>query len=164
MLERPALAPAMAWECLITAMLPDGFERKRRINSPRFLRGCGHRAATNDFIGLRNNSISSSTEGVTMTSVVDKTPLSCGTASADDRRIGFAQAAHYFCGTSHLTIGVYVGIAGTHDCYPGALADRYIVIDAGPRGVEIRSAAEAREVAEKILALADEYEALTHLG
>ncbi len=32
------------------------------------------------------------------------------------------------------------------------------------RGVEIRSAAEAREVAEKILALADEYEALTRLG
>lgn len=44
------------------------------------------------------------------------------------------------------------------------MADRYIVIDAGPRGVEIRSAAEAREVAEKILALADEYQALTRLG
>ena len=72
--------------------------------------------------------------------------------------------AHYFCGTSHLPVGVYVGIAGTQDCYQGAVADRYIVIDAGPRGVEIRSAAEAREVAEKILVLADEYEALTRLG
>ena len=72
--------------------------------------------------------------------------------------------AHYFCGTSHLPVGVYLGIAGTQDCYEGAVADRYIVIDAGPRGVEIHSAAEAREVAEKILALADEYEALTRLG
>ena len=118
----------------------------------------------NDCIGLRNKSTSSSNEGVTMTSIADKTPLSRGAASAEDREIGFAQVAHYFCGTSHLPVGVYVGIAGTQDCYQGAVSDRYIVIDAGPRGVEIRSAAEAREVAEKILALADEYEALTRLG
>jgi hypothetical protein len=98
-----------------------------------------------------------------MTSIADKTPLSRGAANAEDREIGFAQVAHYFCGTSHLPVGVYVGIAGTQDCYQGVVADRYIVIDAGPRGVEIRSAAEAREVAEKILALADEYEALTRL-
>jgi hypothetical protein len=80
------------------------------------------------------------------------------------RKIKQLPVAHYFGGTSHLPVGVYLGIAGTQDCYKGAVADRYIVIDAGPRGVEIRSAAEAREVAEKILALADEYQALTRLG
>ena len=99
-----------------------------------------------------------------MTSITDKTPLSRGAAGAEDPENGFVQAAHFFSGTSHLTVGVYVGIAGTQDCCLGAVADQYIVIDAGPRGVEIRSAAEAREVAEKILALADEYEALTRLG
>jgi hypothetical protein len=80
------------------------------------------------------------------------------------RKIKQQPLTHYICGSSHLPVGVYLGIAGTQDCYEGAVADRYIVIDAGPRGVEIRSAAEAREVAEKILALADEYEALTRLG
>jgi len=82
-------------------------------------------------------------------------------ACADEQEIGLGQVPQYFCGTSHLTVGVYVGIAGTQDCYQGVESDRYIVIDASPRGVEIRSAADAREVAAKILSLADEYEALT---
>ena len=81
-------------------MLPDDVRRKHRINSPSFSRRWARRAATNDCIGLRNKSTSSSNEGVTMMSITDKTPLSRGAASAEDREIGFAQVAHYFCGTS----------------------------------------------------------------
>lgn len=90
-----------------------------------------------------------------MTSVTNRVP-----PGAEDWETRLGQVTRYFCGTSHLTMGVYVGIAGTQSCYQGAVADRYIVIDAGPNGVEFRCAAEARELAEKILALADEYEAL----